>query len=390
MYNRNSSKGSRYLHTEFSILQNNATINSFYALQFLKIAIEVYTITISIETLYANAPAAAVPINRYEFFVDSVGNNNTQPLAFTTALQHTTTSTAINLAGVLPGAHTLYARVYDVNNVASITNIGPFAMEQVFRYTNTPIPAAPLQNMEYYIDTDPGYGLATPIAVNGTNTTEVFNNINVAIPNNLAAGAHIFHIRSKQNPWSIDNALPFQIGTVVPVNWLYVKAQLVANTTQVHWATASESNTKNFVVEWSTNGVSFAAVGNVNAAGNSSNVSSYNNAHINPASGINYYRIKQVDADGRFTYSAIVKINNIATKQLVIYPNPATTFIQLNLRSKIKTLVQIFDAQGRQVITQYISNPPLYKVDISALSKGKYMVQVSDGVTLQTGGFIKQ
>ena len=340
--------------------------------------------------LYANAPAAAVPINRYEFFVDSVGNNNTQPLAFATALQHTTASTAINLAGVLPGAHNLYARVYDVNNVASITNIGPFAMEQVFRYTNTPIPAAPLQNMEYYIDTDPGYGLATPIAVSGTNTTEVFNNISVAIPNNLAGGTHFFHIRSKQNPWSIDNALPFQIGTVVPVTWLYVKAQLVANTTLLQWATASEANSKTYIIEWSTNGVSFAAIGNVIAAGNSSTTTTYNFTHSTPNHGYNYYRIKQLDADGSFKYSVIVKVLLQQIKLISIAPNPATNYIQLALSSTQKTLIQIFDTQGKLVSTQYSTNQPLLVINVSTFAKGSYIVQVSDGGILHTGSFLKQ
>ena len=342
------------------------------------------------DNFYANAPAAAVQINRYEFFVDSVGNNNSQPRSFTAALQNTTPGFAIDLIGVLPGIHNLYAMVFSVNNVPSITNIGQFAMDQNFRYANVTTAAPPLQNMEYYIDTDPGYGLASPINISGTNTTEVLTNISINIPTNLAGGTHFLHVRSKQNPWSIDNALNFEIGTVVPVTWLYVKAQLFGSATQIQWATATESNSKSYDIEWSTNGVNFIRIGTQKAAGNSSNITTYNFTHSNPANGFNYYRLKQIDLDGTFKYSAIVKVLKQKNNTISIYPNPATTSIQLGVARNKKVLVQIFDMQGKQVLTLNSSNQLLFKIDITTLAKGNFLVQVSDGEVLYTGSFIKQ
>ena len=342
------------------------------------------------DNLYPNVPASATQINRYEFFIDSVTNTNIQSLAFPAASQNTSPGASIDLLGVLPGIHNLYARIYDVNNVPSITNVGQFAMDQNFRYADVAAPAPPLQNMEYYIDTDPGYGLATPISISVTNTTEVLTNISINIPATLTGGTHFFHIRSRQNPWSIDNALPFVVSVVLPVTWLYVKAQLLSSTTQIQWATANELNSKNFDVEWSTDGVTFIKIGSVNAAGNTNNTTTYNFTHGTPANGFNYYRLKQIDVDGRFKYSAVVKVLKQQTKQLLIYPNPATTYVQLDLSNNKTTLIQLFDAQGKQVITQYASNQSLLKVDITALAKGNYIIHVSDGEILQTGSFIKQ
>ena len=340
--------------------------------------------------LYPNAPAAANAINRYEFYIDSVTTTNIQPLAFTTALQNNTPSTNISLLNVQPGIHQLYARVFTVNNIESIVNLGQFAMEQNFRYANVAASAPALQNMEYYIDVDPGYGLATAISISGANITEVLNNINISIPNNLTAGTHFLHVRSKQNPWSIDNALPFNVGVVVPVTWLYVRAQLLNDNSLIQWATSTEINSLLYNIEWSTNGTNFIKIGAVNAAGNTSSTSTYNFTHDRPANGFNYYRIKQIDVDGRFKYSDIVKVLQKQNKAISFYPNPATTCVQIELAGNKKTLVQIFDAQGKQVIILNSSNQALLKIDIAALAKGNYILQASDGEVWYTGSFIKQ
>ncbi len=344
------------------------------------------------DNLYTNVPAAATAINRYEFYLDSVTTNNIQPLAFTASTQNSTPNTTVSLLGVLPGIHQLYARVFTTNNVPSIVNLGVFAMDQNFRYADAEPPAAPLQNLEYYIDEDPGIGLANPITVSGTNITEVLNNININIPNNLITGTHFLHIRSKQNPWSIDNAMPFNVGLVVPVTWLYIKAQLLTtDNTIIQWATAQETNSLLFDIEWSINGVNFVKIGSLAAKGNSSIVSTYNYIHTKAANGINYYRIKQMDVDGKFKYSEIVKVFQKQKGTLTIYPNPATTLIQLDFSGKEKTvLIAIFDAQGKQIIQTSIQNTSPLKLNVQALPTGKYFLQISDGVINEKGSFIKQ
>ncbi len=341
---------------------------------------------------YPNVTAAPTDINRYEFYIDSVTSTNIQPLSFSSALQNTTGNTNIDLLGVLPGSHQLYVRVFTTSNTPSIVNLGQFLMDQNFRYADAPAPAPSLQNMEYYIDTDPGYGLATAITISGTNTTEVLNNIGISIPNNLASGTHFLHIRSRQNPWSIDNALPFEVGIVLPVTWLYVKAQVLNNNSLVEWSTANELNSKLYEVEWSTDGNSFAKIGSVNAAGNTSSNSIYDFTHSNPASGINYYRIKQIDNDGRFKYSVVVKLiyeNANSFSKISIYPNPASNFITVKLPENEKVLLQIFDAQGKQVMTQNVANQASVKLDVTLLAKGNYVLRLSDGKGLYSSSFIK-
>jgi transcription elongation factor Elf1 len=347
------------------------------------------------DNLYQNAPPAAVNINRYEFYIDSVTNINIQPLSFTAATTNTTVNHSINLTGVLPVPliHYLYARVYDVNNIPSIINLGQFTMESTFRYPNATAVAPALQNMEYYVDTDPGYGLATPIVIPGTNTTEVLNNISVTLPGGLTAGTHIFHIRSKQNPWSIDNVIPFDVLGTVPVNWLFVRAQLINNQSLVSWATAKESNTSKYYVEHSVTGSNFTKVGEVTAAGNTVTTTNYSFTHVQPVNGFNYYRLKQIDNDGRFKYSDVVTIlkkDNLT--QTIIAPNPVKEVLHVvETKETFIGTAEIYNAAGSLVLRKAINTKmQVYSLPVSNLVSGMYVLKIIYKDAAKTYQFIKQ
>jgi hypothetical protein len=347
------------------------------------------------DNLYQNTPPAAVNINRYEFYIDSVTNVNIQPLSFTAGTTNTTVNHSIDLTGVLPVPliHYLYARVYNINNIPSIVNLGQFTMESTFRYQNVTAAAPALQNMEYYVDTDPGYGLATPITIPGTNTTEVLSNISVALPGGLTAGTHIFHIRSKQNPWSIDNVIPFDVLVTVPVNWLFVRAQLINNESLVSWATAQESNTSKYYVEHSINGSNFTKVGEVTAAGNAVTTTNYSFTHTQPVNGFNYYRLKQIDNDGKFKYSDVVTIlkkDNLT--QTIIAPNPVKEVLHVvETKETFIGTAEIYNAAGSLVLRKAINTKmQVYSLPVSNLVSGTYVLKINYKDDTKTYQFIKQ
>jgi hypothetical protein len=346
------------------------------------------------DNLYQNVPPIPVNINRYEFYIDSVTNQNVQPLSFTTGTTNTTVNHSIDLTGVLPVPliHYLYARVYDVNNVPSIVNLGQFTMESIFRYPNAAPAASALQNMEYFIDTDPGYGLATPITIPGSNTTEVLSNISVTIPTTLSAGTHYFHIRSKQNPWSIDNVVPFDDIVTTPVNWQFIKAQLQGNATLVSWATLTEQNTSQYDIEWSADGLSFSKIGDVAAVGNSNSVSNYSFNHNNPVSGFNYYKLKQIDQNGSYKYSPIVKVlYNKNIKQTFIAPNPVVDVLNIvEPKAIFITTVEVYDTKGALLIRRTINaEEQVYSVPVSNLAKGLYKLKINYKGETKTHSFLK-
>jgi hypothetical protein len=346
------------------------------------------------DNLYQNAPPAAININRYEFFVDSITNVNVQPLAFAAGANNVTPSMSIDLAGVIPGVHHLYARVFDVNNKPSIVNLGSFAMDQIFRYQNSAAAPPPIANMEYFLDTDPGYGLGTPITVSGTSTNEMLTNVVINFPGGFPAGVHYIHVRSKQNPWSVDNVVPFTTTDIVlPLAWKFVKAQLVNSTSLVSWATSQEINTSMFEIEHSENGIRFVKLGEVAAAGNSSTVSNYNFTHAKPVTGFNYYRIKQIDLDGNYTYSAIVKVlNKNDVKQTIIAPNPVIDV--LNIVEPITiyiSSVEVYDGKGALLIRKLVNrDEQVYSLPVSMLANGNYVLKVNYKTGSKTMSFIKQ
>jgi transcription elongation factor Elf1 len=346
------------------------------------------------DNLYQNAPPAAVNINRYEFYIDSVTNVNIQPLGFSVGANNVTGGTNIDLTGVIPGVHYLYARVFDVNNKPSIVNLGSFLMDLIYRYPNAPIAAPPIANMEYFLDNDPGYGLATPITVSGTSTNEQLTNVVINFPGGFSAGVHYIHIRSKQNPWSIDNVVPFTTtGTVVPLTWKFVKAQLIKNTTEVSWATSQEINTSKFEIEHSADGASFVKVGELAAAGNNNTISNYNFTHLEPMKGFNFYRIKQIDVDGSYKYSVIVKVlNRNDIKQTIIAPNPVVDVLNIvEPSTTFINTVEVYDSKGALMIRKTINaDEQVYSLPVSTLAKGNYILKVNYKASSKTISFVKQ
>ncbi len=97
---------------------------------------------------------------------------------------------------------------------------------------------------------------------------------------------------------------------LLPVTYLFFKGSNNGKTNMLNWTTASEQNNDGFDVEYSRDGIHFSSLGFVNGAGNATSENSYQFIHERPSEGVNYYRLKQVDFDGKVEYSAILKINN--------------------------------------------------------------------------------
>ncbi len=340
---------------------------------------------------YQNVPAMAQNIQRYEFYTDSISATNAQPFNFTAAANNVSANNSISLAAVLPGVHQLYARVFDLGNRQSIVNLGNFTMDQNFRYANVAAPAPALGFMEYYVDTDPGFGAAIPVTFTAANNV---NNLAIAATGTwlTAGGAHVLYIRSKQNPWSINSAVSFSVTGALPVTWRYITAELQNKNGLVKWGTAQEINTKHFIIEHGADGIHFLPLGLQNAAGNSSAQTNYVFQHYNLPAGINYYRIKQVDNNGLFSYSATVSlINKAGVKNSFVTPNPALNYCTITFsRPAEKTILYIINAKGQLIKTIAIADGKTQQqLDVSGISAGVYTVKISSGIQSESIPLIK-
>jgi Secretion system C-terminal sorting domain len=151
------------------------------------------------------------------------------------------------------------------------------------------------------------------------------------------------------------------------------------------WKTGQEKANKSFNIERSSDGLSFSNIGSLQGAENSVVEKTYNFTDAAPLQGVNYYRLKSVDAQGMETISKIVSVNfsDKLNNKLQIYPNPAQSALQVELISdeEASKTVQIFDLAGRMILSQ---NAVLTKglnnitVDVNTLSSGTYLVKMGN------------
>lgn len=129
------------------------------------------------------------------------------------------------------------------------------------------------------------------------------------------------------------------------------------------WETASELNNDYFTMERSSDGITFENIGNVDGAGNSTIKISYAGLDPKPFSGISYYRLKQTDFDGAFTYSQVVTVNLSSETpgaiSMTVYPNPTTDQVNIQVNDgnlSMQSTVEIYNGLGQVVFSSLLAN----------------------------------
>ncbi|WP_181307722.1 T9SS type A sorting domain-containing protein [Rufibacter sp. XAAS-G3-1] len=183
--------------------------------------------------------------------------------------------------------------------------------------------------------------------------------------------------------------------TVLPVSWLYVKAERKKQQVNVHWATASEVNNDRFEVEYSLDGKNFTFVGKVAGSGNSNIQQEYSFQHVSSATAITYYRVKQIDYDGKFEYSKVVAVQQTSgttLTQITLYPNPSHDYLHLsNITLEASASVEILDLHGRNVgkVTPQ-GNGATLVIPVQQLPAGTYLLRIKNASQFIQQRFVKQ
>lgn len=189
-------------------------------------------------------------------------------------------------------------------------------------------------------------------------------------------------------------------GGPTPVTFLGINASQKGSGVSLDWSTSQEINSSYFEVQKSANGNSnWSFVASVNAAGNSQVVKNYNAYDASPFSGINYYRIKQVDINDNFKYSKTVNIKlGLAKTGVSILANPFRSNLTVDFLSSTEQVVsaRLIDITGKQVAVERWSitagNTREYFSNVSGLQPGMYILSVSNnsGEVLLNSKVIKQ
>lgn len=150
--------------------------------------------------------------------------------------------------------------------------------------------------------------------------------------------------------------------SALPVELIDFKARSSSNSILISWVTATEVNNDYFDVEKSRDGLHFEKISRVDGNGTSSNSIRYSYTDKNPAQGLNYYRLKQVDFDQKFEYSnsLLCKFNAGEGEMVQLFPNPTKGefFITLREESDVDIKLVVTDSRANVVYQKQIQNIP--------------------------------
>ena len=165
--------------------------------------------------------------------------------------------------------------------------------------------------------------------------------------------------------------------SALPVDIVLFTGMLEGNIVSLRWDVATEINLERYEIERSFNGTTYSAIGTVTAAGKTSyayndNVESIGGRRV-------YYRLKKVDNDGKYSYSAVFTLHLPAHRGFLVYPNPANDVIKLRLYNTIteRSILTIADVTGRIVHSGAVTAVN-GQIDVScaSLKPGNYIIKL--------------
>ncbi|GAA5220915.1 T9SS type A sorting domain-containing protein [Membranihabitans marinus] len=153
---------------------------------------------------------------------------------------------------------------------------------------------------------------------------------------------------------------------------------------EVNWSTFSEINCDKFEIERSTDNVHWEVIAETSAKGEANTTTSYSQMLPKEASKYVFYRIKQIDVDGSFTFSNTVLVDNsshIDTNELNVYPNPAQQYTTVSLKNIQADKVRIYSSTGKNLtsaINFSLGSTNQLIMDLSAIPSGLYYLSIDN------------
>jgi len=189
----------------------------------------------------------------------------------------------------------------------------------------------------------------------------------------------------------------------VPVTLLSFKGERQGSFNKLEWTTSSEVNNSGFELQRSADGQSFSKIAFIeskSANGNSTTTLSYSFNDLKPLLGSGFYRLRQLDKDGRYTYSNVVLLKGARTTELLlvnVYPNPANNLLNALVTAPAAGEVSIImtDLSGKAVLKQKAwlsAGDNRIQLPVTALASGSYLIKLTCVAGCETGvtKFVKQ
>ena len=176
------------------------------------------------------------------------------------------------------------------------------------------------------------------------------------------------------------------VASPLPIELLDFNALVCNKEVCLDWATASETNNDYFTMEKTKDGSNFEYVTTIDGAGNSTSILNYSTIDNSPYEGVSYYRLKQTDFDGNYSYSDLKMVNFSDTEfSFNLFPNPsdgANINVALSANVGEEVLVVVYDATGKETYSKIIitqdSGENIYAIDPSTkLASGMYLISAT-------------
>jgi hypothetical protein len=183
---------------------------------------------------------------------------------------------------------------------------------------------------------------------------------------------------------------------LIPVELMTFKGHTQGTNNVLEWATATELNNQEFVIERSLNGIDFQKIGAVKGAGNSNQINNYTFTDVNAPLSIAYYQLRQIDVNGRGTVSKSITIAQKGSNKegvVRVYPSVTNALLTVDFVANTESTFKVMDLLGRTVLSKNNKNGEglsSTQLDVSALSNGMYILSFESATTKMVQKFEKR
>ncbi len=173
--------------------------------------------------------------------------------------------------------------------------------------------------------------------------------------------------------------IDIQYTALLPMELVSFTAQVSGLQVDLKWQTASEINNNYFIIERSTNAITWEKVKDITGSGNSNTIKSYAFTDPNPYPGVSYYRLKQTDFDGQIDSSQIksVRVEKLKKETVNLFPNPVKNQITIEGSDAELKDIRIYNMLGQDVTYlthQAVNNETTVVINLSKLNPGIYYI----------------
>ncbi|PWT94109.1 MAG: hypothetical protein C5B54_00530 [Acidobacteria bacterium] len=157
----------------------------------------------------------------------------------------------------------------------------------------------------------------------------------------------------------------------------------------LNWTSLSETDFKDYQVEYSTDGRNFRTIADIAALGTGTD-QHYSYQHANPQQGKAFYRLRMVDLNGNFEYSKTLAMKMDCRKaQMFVYPNPVKDLLNVNITNSQGVIAKMFDGNGKLIYTgNMISGSNT--INMGKFAKGTYLLKLINTQEVQVLKILKQ